>query len=207
MVPDHLEVALFSLGNFKDSEARLGLTKGVWRTCVGYAGGVFPEPSYDNIGDHSEAVMAEYAPHTLTYGQLLELFMRWYCAAPLDASPRHAAIIFVRTETERRLAKAAVERGALCGKARPGVRIVPFKSFHRAENACQKHYLRVVTRLYDELMDLYKEEDALLRSTLAARLNGILGQPSASAWRRLPESADLYGLSPVCLEVLRELES
>ena len=113
MAPEHLETALFALGCFQDMEARLGFTRGVWRTCTGYAGGVFSSPRYEETGDHIEAVRVQYAPREVSYGQLLELFTGWYRMAPLDAASRHSAVIFVRTEKERRLARAAVERSTL----------------------------------------------------------------------------------------------
>ena len=54
MTPAQLESALFAMGCFKGLEARLGITRGVWRTSVGYAGGSFPTPTYDDAGDHVE---------------------------------------------------------------------------------------------------------------------------------------------------------
>ena len=208
MVPEHLEIALFALGSFQDAEARLGFTRGVWRTCAGYAGGVFPSPSHNDAGDHIEAVRVEYDPQTASYGQLLELFTCWYRTGPLDTTPGHGAVIFVRTAKERRLAQAAVERSSLCcGSSRPPVRVLPLRAFFPAENAWQKYYLHAVPWLYEELRDLYGDEEALLRSTLAARLNGFLRQPSRSALHCLPESADLYGLSASDRQALRDLAS
>lgn len=205
MAPAQLEVALFSMGCFRGSEARLGFTKGVWKTCVGYAGGAFPSPTYDNIGDHVETVRVEYDPRTISYGQLLELFMYWYCASPLDPSPRRAALIFVRDAKERRLAQAAVDRNVLCGRGYPKARIVPFKSFHPAEAWCQKHHLRRASWLFEELLALCGTEERLLRSTSAARLNGLLGQPSVPSLSSLPEDIDLYGLSPDTVRALQHL--
>lgn len=205
MAPARLEVALFSMGCFKSSEARLGITRGVWHTCVGYAGGAFPSPTYDDVGDHTEAVMAEYDPGAISYGQLLELFMYWYCASPLETSPRRAPRIFVRDVKERRLAQAAIERNALCGKDYPRAHIVPFKTFYRAEPRLQKHHLRREPWLFEELLALYGTEEDLLRSTSAARLNGLLGQAPAPALRSLPESIDLYGLSPEAVLTLQHL--
>ena len=205
MTPDHLEKALFVAGSFRDAEAKFGLTRGVWRTCVGYAGGSYPTPSYNDIGDHAEAVMVEYAPQTISYGQLLEIFL--CCCVPADATPRRQAAVFFRTEQERRLARAAVERRSLCncGYSCSQVRILPFKTFFRAENPCQKYDLHTAAWLYDELVELYGAEEALLCSTLATRLNAYLRHPSPSTLRSLPESTDLYGLSPSDIQALLEL--
>lgn len=203
MAPEPLEAAMFSMGCFKGSEARLGLIKGVWKTCVGYAGGVFPTPTYDDIRDHIETVRVEYDPQTVSYGQLLELFLCWYCTSPLDAAPRRAPHIFVRSAKEHRLAQAAVDRSILCGRGYPRARIVPFKTFYPAEAECQKHYLRRVSWLFEELLALYGTEEDLLQSTLAARLNAFLSLPVISPPRPLPEDIELYGLPP---HALRELQ-
>ena len=211
MAPDRLETALFALGNFQETEARLGFIRGVWRTCTGYAGGLFPSPCYEDIGDHLEAVSVQYDPQMVSYGQLLELFTGWYRVAPPYAASRHSAVIFVRTEKERRLARAAVERSTLCrfdagtSTERPSVRVLPFKNFIPAETQWQKYYLHSASWLYEELLGLYGGEDDLLSSTLAARLNGFLRQPSQSALRCLPESADLYGLSQHDRQTLRSM--
>ena len=203
MAPDHLETALFSFGDFRDSEALLGSMKGVWRTCVGYVGGIAPDYG---AGNHAEAVLVEYAPQTVSYGQLLELFMHWRCSAAFDGTPPHGAIIFFKTEKERRLAQAAIDRNALCGGERsPTTHILPFKAFQRAGNSLQKHYLHVATWLYEELLAFYKDEDALLRSTLAARLNGYLGQSARSFSSCSPEDMELYGLNTRDVQTLRAL--
>lgn len=205
IVPDRLETALFALGGFEKAEARLGFTRGVWRTCVGYAGGVFPHPCHADAGDHIEVVRVEYDPESVSYGQLLELFMHWYCSSPLDPDPQHAAAVFVRTEKERRLAQAAVDRCYLCSQEYLKARILAFKSFHLAENACQKSHLRHVEWLYLELLKRCGSEEGLRRSTAAARLNGFLGQAPCSCWERFPESEELYGLTPQELAALKKL--
>lgn len=207
MAPKLLEAAVFSMGCFKGSEARLGLIKGVWKTSVGYAGGAFPSPTYENVGDHTEAVRVEYDPQTLSYGQLLELFLCWYCTSPLDPMPRRSAHIFVRDVKERRLAQAAVDRSTLCGRDHPKARIVPLKAFYPAETWCQKHHLRRIPWLFEELLCLYDTEEDLLQSTSATRLNAFLALPAVPSPRSLPEDIDLYGLSPDSVQALRQLGS
>ncbi|NLL36843.1 MAG: peptide-methionine (S)-S-oxide reductase [Fretibacterium sp.] len=198
MVPQELRQALFALGCFRRLEARFGLVRGVWRTVVGYAGGETPDPVYSNVGDHMEVVLVEYDPHTVSYGQLLELAMFWQGSEPCPRYPRHAPCLFVSSGTERRLAQAAVDRS--CFYCDNETLILPLKLFHRAEAWCQKHYLRVVSWLFEELLNFYPDEEALLHSTMAARLNGYLG---LSQQGELPESLELYGLSPSALEMIR----
>ena len=56
------DTATFGLGCFWGPDARFGAMEGVVRTRVGYAGGTTPEPTYHDLGDHTEAVQVEYDP-------------------------------------------------------------------------------------------------------------------------------------------------
>ena len=50
-------------------------------------------------------------------------------------------------------------------------------------------------------MVLYGEEEGLLRSTSATRLNAFLGLPAVPSPRcSLPEDIDLYGLTPYAIK-------
>ena len=114
--PDHLARAVFALGNVDSLEARLGLVNGVFEVCDGYADGGF------------HAVLIEYSPQTLSYGQLLELLMDWYISR-LNVWNGEEAVIFYQTAREKRLAQATVERSALLLGALK-VRVLPFKTFY-----------------------------------------------------------------------------
>ncbi|MDR2176229.1 MAG: peptide-methionine (S)-S-oxide reductase [Synergistaceae bacterium] len=226
MIPRCLESAFFSMGSFLASEPRFSLVKGVWKTIVGYGGGRSSAPSYGDVGDHSEVIMVKYDPQAVTYGQLLELFLLWCSRSPGRAllpaslsspsspsssssfsfvSPRRAFRIFVKNASERRLAHAAIERCA-CSEGGPAfVRVSPSGAFHEAERWCQKYFLRSSTWLMQELRVSYPDEESLLRSTLAARLNGILGLPPYTAC--LPEEIELYDLSEAASLTLKRLLS
>ena len=58
-------------------------------------------------------------------------------------------------------------------------------------------------------MALYGEEEGLLRSTSATRLNAFLGLPAVPSPRSprcsLPEDIDLYGLTPYAVQALQHL--
>jgi peptide-methionine (S)-S-oxide reductase len=216
MVPHSLESAFFSMGCFLSSEPRFSLVKGVWKTTVGYGGGRHPNPSYGDMGDHSEVVMVEYDPHVVTYGQLLELFLLWSSrsvksclpgfsspSSPPSDFPRHAFRVFVKNAFERRLARAAIERCEYSTEGASFVRVSPSGPFYEAERWCQKYFLRASAWLMQEIRTSYPDEESLLRSTLAARLNGILGLPPYTAC--LPEEIELYNLSDAAALVLKRL--
>jgi peptide-methionine (S)-S-oxide reductase len=76
--PDGLEHAIFGLGCFWGAERVFWQAPGVYTTAVGYAGGMTPNPSYEEVCSgrtgHTEAVLVVFDPQTTSYGELLRLF-------------------------------------------------------------------------------------------------------------------------------------
>lgn len=76
--PDGLETAMFGLGCFWGAERLFWQTEGVWVTAVGYAGGVTPNPTYQEtctgLTGHAEVVLVVFDPKVVSYADLLKLF-------------------------------------------------------------------------------------------------------------------------------------
>jgi len=77
-VPDGLEVAEFGLGCFWGAEEIYWQIPGVWSTSVGYAGGVTPNPTYEEVctgrTGHAEVVRIVFDPKRISYEQILKVF-------------------------------------------------------------------------------------------------------------------------------------
>jgi len=76
--PAGARVALFGMGCFWGEERRFWGLPGVLSTAVGYAGGVTPNPTYDEVCSgqtgHAEVVRVVYDPGRIAYGELLRVF-------------------------------------------------------------------------------------------------------------------------------------
>jgi peptide-methionine (S)-S-oxide reductase len=76
--PEGFELAMFGLGCFWGAERTFWETDGVWVTAVGYAAGVTPNPTYEEVCSgrtgHGEVVLVVFDPTRVTYEELLRIF-------------------------------------------------------------------------------------------------------------------------------------
>jgi peptide-methionine (S)-S-oxide reductase len=76
--PEGIETAIFGMGCFWGAERVFWTAPGVYTTAVGYAGGVTPNPTYEEVcsarTNHTEAVLVAYDPQQTSYEALLKLF-------------------------------------------------------------------------------------------------------------------------------------
>ena len=151
--PDGLERALFGLGCFWGAERKFWTTPGVYSTAVGYAGGVTPNPTYEEVcggrTGHAEVVLAVFDPTAAAYETLLRVF--WESHDPTqgmrqgnDVGTQYRSLIGVYSPGQRRLAEAsrdAYQRAlAAAGLDRITTEIVDAPEFYYAE-AYHQQYL------------------------------------------------------------------
>lgn len=76
--PQGYETAVFGMGCFWGAERLFWTVDGVWVTAVGYAGGVTPNPTYEEVCSaktgHAEAVLVVFDPARVSYEKLLSTF-------------------------------------------------------------------------------------------------------------------------------------
>ena len=76
--PDGTRQALFGLGCFWGAERKFWTLPGVYSTAVGYAGGLTPNPTYEEVctglTGHNEVVRVVYDPDQIDYEELLKVF-------------------------------------------------------------------------------------------------------------------------------------
>jgi methionine-S-sulfoxide reductase len=167
---------------------------GVVSTRVGYAGGSKENPTYHDLGDHSEAVQIEYDPAQISYQELLDVFWSSHSATARPFSPQYASVILYHDEEQKRLALEAKEREE-AKKGKPiFTEIVPAKEFTLAEAYHQKYELRRDKEILQELRSIYPDIEDFVDSTAVTRINGYLGGNGTSA--QLEQEMDSLGLSP-----------
>jgi len=76
--PAGMERAMFGMGCFWGAERKFWQLPGVYATAVGYAGGMTPNPTYEEVCSgltgHNEVVLVIYDPKQVSYDKLLATF-------------------------------------------------------------------------------------------------------------------------------------
>jgi len=147
----------------------------VVRTRVGYAGGTAADPTYNNLGDHTETIQMDYDPTQVSYQELLDVFWSSHNSTIRPWSRQYMSIAFYHDEEQRRLAEETREREAAKLGRQIFTEIVPASKFYLAEAYHQKYRLRGRRDLMEEFYRIYPDEDDFVDSTAAARVNGYLG--------------------------------
>jgi peptide-methionine (S)-S-oxide reductase len=172
----------------------------VIRTRVGYAGGTKENPTYYDLGDHSETIQIEYDPTRISYEELLNIFWNTHSPTSRPYSRQYASFVFYHDETQRELAlKTKEEQEAKRGTIY--TEIVPAGTFYPAEAYHQKYRLQR-SSLMQEFDAIYSNHDDFVASTAAARVNGYLG--GNGACEQLQEELDSLGLTSAGQDKLRQ---
>lgn len=145
------EKATFGAGCFWGVEVAFRQIKGVVGTAVGYMGGSFKNPTYDDVCSgqtgHAEVVQVEYDPARVSYDELLKVF--WANHNPTtrnrqgpDIGYQYRSVIFFHTKEQEALTKASKEELQKTEKYKNReivTEIAPAKEFYRAEEYHQQY--------------------------------------------------------------------
>ncbi|MBD3884782.1 peptide-methionine (S)-S-oxide reductase MsrA [Phormidium tenue FACHB-886] len=114
--PEGMETAVFGLGCFWGAERKFWQQEGVFTTAVGYAAGITPNPTYQEVctgmTGHNEVVLVVYDPQVISYEGLLKVF--WESHDPTqgmrqgnDAGTQYRSGIYVYSDAQRSAAEAS----------------------------------------------------------------------------------------------------
>jgi peptide-methionine (S)-S-oxide reductase len=114
--PEGVETAIFGMGCFWGAERIFWQAPGVYTTAVGYAGGLTPNPSYEEVCSgrtgHFEAVLVAYDTAATDFEEMLRLF--WEGHDPTqgmrqgnDIGTQYRSAILWKDEAQRAAAEAS----------------------------------------------------------------------------------------------------
>ena len=114
--PEGHQKAMFGLGCFWGAERKFWAAPGVSVTAVGYAAGLTPNPTYEEVCSgltgHNEVVLVVFDPAKTSYEALLKLF--WESHNPTqgmrqgnDVGTQYRSGIYVFSEAQRKAAEAS----------------------------------------------------------------------------------------------------
>ncbi len=151
-IPDGFEVAVFGLGCFWGDEKMFWEVPGVWSTSVGYAAGLTPNPTYEEVcggrTGHAEVVRVVFDPSQISYEDLLKVF--WEAHDPTqgmrqgnDIGSQYRSVILVTTPAQAATAEKSRDayQQALSAKgyAEITTAIMPLGGYFFAEGYHQQY--------------------------------------------------------------------
>lgn len=155
--PAGSEMAMFGMGCFWGVERKFWqLGDGIVVTGVGYAGGLTPNPTYDEVctgrTGHNEVVLVVYDPARISYGDLLKLF--WESHDPTqgyrqgnDVGTQYRSGIYTFNDGQLAMAEASrhafQERLMEAQFGRITTEIIPAPTFYWAEDYHQQYLAKV----------------------------------------------------------------
>jgi len=150
--PKSTKQALFGLGCFWGAERKFWQAKGVYTTAVGYAAGLTPNPTYQEVctgmTGHNEVVLVVYRPSEISYEELLKVF--WESHDPTqgmrqgnDVGTQYRSGIYHYDDEQHEAAVASKQRYeealARAGYDRVTTEIIEAPEFYYAEDYHQQY--------------------------------------------------------------------
>ncbi len=150
--PSGYEIAVFGMGCFWGAERLFWQLPGVWSTAAGYAGGITPNPTYEEVCSgytgQNEVVQVVYDPAQISYPQLLKVF--WENHDPTqgmrqgnDVGMQYRSAIYTTTPEQADAAAESLKafRGVVtdAGYDEITTEIAPLDTFYYAEDYHQQY--------------------------------------------------------------------
>jgi len=150
--PANMQIAMFGMGCFWGAERKFWVIDGVYTTSVGYAGGLTPNPSYQEVCSgmtgHNEVVNIVYDPSRVKYSDLLKVF--WESHDPTqgmrqgnDIGTQYRSGIYTFTDEQYREALASKkqyqEKLHAAGKSDITTEIIDAPTYYYAEEYHQQY--------------------------------------------------------------------
>lgn len=172
------------------------------RTRVGYTGGRIANPSYERMGDHSEAFQVDFDPKIVSYQRLLDVF--WECHSPQirSSSIQYRPALFYHNEQQKQLAVASVAALAQQRQINVETPLLQAGAFTLAEDYHQKYWLRCHSDLQADFQRLTPDPQDFVHSTAAMRINAALAGYRCTGLEQVIAELELSDNSRAALQLL-----
>ncbi len=167
---------------------------------MGYAGGTTKNPSYHDLGDHSESIQVDFDPSRISYRELLDIFWKSHDPTRNSWSRQYRAAIFYHNEEQRLAAMETRGHFASETKGKVATAIEPYSGFNIAEDYHQKHSLRLYPEIIKEFTARFPDVKSLINSTAVTRVNGYIG--GYGSCESLKKEIEEFGLSHSATDLL-----
>jgi peptide-methionine (S)-S-oxide reductase len=153
--PEGYEAVVVGLGCFWGEEKTFWEVPGVWSTSVGYAGGVTPNPTYEEVctgrTGHAEVVRIVFDPEKVSFQELLQVF--WENHDPTqgmrqgnDRGSQYRSVILTTTPDQQKLAEESrdhyQEKMTAAGYGQITTTIQPLEEYYYAEDYHQQYLVK-----------------------------------------------------------------
>jgi len=150
--PDGMEEVVFGMGCFWGAERKFWEAEGVYSTAVGYAGGLTPNPTYEEVCSgltgHTEVVRVVFDPSRTSFSEMLKIF--WETHDPTqgmrqgnDVGTQYRSAIYCSSAAQRELAEASLrlyqEKLSVAGYGSISTEIRDAPEFYYAEEYHQQY--------------------------------------------------------------------
>jgi peptide-methionine (S)-S-oxide reductase len=146
-----MQEATFGAGCFWGVEDAFRQIDGVISTAVGYSGGDFENPTYEDvcadITGHAEVVKIDYDENKVSFEDLLQTFWNIHDPTTLnrqgpDVGAQYRSVIFYHTKEQEMSAITSRKKLEESKKYQNSIvtEIVPAKTFYRAEDYHQQYF-------------------------------------------------------------------
>jgi peptide-methionine (S)-S-oxide reductase len=116
--PEGMEQVIVGLGCFWGAERKFWQQPGVYTTAVGYAAGLTPNPTYQEVCSgqtgHNEVVLVVFDPKVISFEQILKVF--WESHNPTqgmrqgnDSGTQYRSGIYVMNEAQHKMAEVSCD--------------------------------------------------------------------------------------------------
>jgi peptide-methionine (S)-S-oxide reductase len=164
---NQLETITLGGGCFWCLEAIYNELKGIIKVESGYAGGIVPNPTYNQVctgkTGHAEVIQITYNPNIITFKEILQIFFTMHDPTTLnrqgnDIGTHYRSIIFYHNQNQKQTAEQVINEitQARIWDSSIVTQIELYNIFYKAEDYHQKYYKKNLEQSYCRIIILPK---------------------------------------------------